>query len=48
VAGNARAAATRWGIEPAAVETLWRSMIDWSIAREAGALGERPDCAERG
>jgi isochorismate pyruvate lyase len=48
VAGNARAAATRWGIEPAAVETLWRSMIDWSIAREAGALGARPDCAERG
>jgi isochorismate pyruvate lyase len=48
VATNARAAAIRWGIEPAAVEALWRTMIDWSIAREAEALDETPDPAERG
>jgi isochorismate pyruvate lyase len=40
VAGNARAAAAAWGIEPGAVEALWRTIIEWSIAREAVALGE--------
>lgn len=40
VAGNARAAAAAWGLEPGAVEALWRTIIDWSIAREADALGE--------
>ena len=47
VAGNARAAAARWGIEPGAVEALWRTMIDWSIAREAVALDEE-NGADRG
>ena len=38
VAGNARAAAACWGLEAAAVETLWRTIIEWSIAREAEKL----------
>jgi isochorismate pyruvate lyase len=40
VAGNARDAAAEWGLEPAAVEALWRTIIEWSIAREAAALGD--------
>ncbi|HRO12333.1 chorismate mutase [Amaricoccus sp.] len=48
VAGNARAAAAAWGIEPAAVEALWRTIIGWSIAREQAALGEAPEDAGRG
>jgi isochorismate pyruvate lyase len=40
VAGNARAAAATWGLDPAAVEALWRTIIEWSIARETKALGE--------
>ncbi|HVH01356.1 MAG TPA: chorismate mutase [Amaricoccus sp.] len=40
VAGNARAAAAAWGLDPPAVEALWRQIIEWSIAREASALGE--------
>ena len=40
VAGNARAAAATWGLDPDAVEALWRTIIEWSIAREATALGE--------
>lgn len=39
VASHARAEAAGWGIDPAAVEALWRMMIEWSIAREAAALG---------
>jgi len=45
VARNARTAAEAWGIEPAAVEALWRTIIGWSIAREAEALGEAPEAA---
>ena len=40
VAGNARAAAAAWGIEADAVEALWRTIIEWSISREAVSLGE--------
>jgi len=43
VAGHARAEAAAWGIDPAAVEALWRTMIEWSIAREAAALGDVSD-----
>jgi len=40
VARNARGAAARWGLEAEEVEALWRTIIEWSIAREAEALGE--------
>ena len=40
VVANARDAAAAWGLDPAAVEALWRTIIEWSIAREADALGE--------
>lgn len=40
VVARARTAAAAEGIEPAAVEALWRAMVEWSIAREARALGE--------
>jgi isochorismate pyruvate lyase len=42
VAGNARAAAAAWGIDADAVEALWRTIVEWSIARETAALGETP------
>jgi isochorismate pyruvate lyase len=38
VARNARAAAARQGLDAEAVEALWRTIIEWSIAREAEAL----------
>ena len=40
VAGNARAAAAAWGLDADAVEALWRTIIEWSIAREAVSLGD--------
>ena len=43
VARNARDVAAEWGLEPAAVEALWRKIIEWSIAREVVALGEAGD-----
>jgi isochorismate pyruvate lyase len=44
VARNARDAAARWGLDAEAVEALWRTIIDWSIAREAAVLGEGAPC----
>ncbi len=34
VVRRVRAAADRNGLDPALVETLWRALIEWSIARE--------------
>ncbi|WP_424929984.1 chorismate mutase [Amaricoccus tamworthensis] len=34
VVRRVRAAADRNGLDPALVETLWRDLIEWSIARE--------------
>lgn len=39
VVANVRTAATERGLEPALAETLWRVLIDWSIAREEKVLG---------
>lgn len=39
VVARVRAAAEGQGADPALVESLWRQMIEWSIAREEAALG---------
>ncbi|GHC30431.1 MULTISPECIES: chorismate mutase [Gemmobacter] len=39
VVAKVRARAEAEGLDPALVETLWRQMIDWSIAREEKVLG---------
>ncbi len=39
VVSNVRAHAERSGLAPDLVETLWRGLIDWSIAREENRLG---------
>lgn len=39
VVGNVRAHAAELGLPPDAVESLWRRLIDWSIAREEAVLG---------
>lgn len=39
VVNNARQCATTKGLDPDLVEHLWRHLIDWSIAREAQAIG---------
>jgi isochorismate pyruvate lyase len=38
VALKARDAAARWRLDADAVESLWRTIIEWSIAREATQL----------
>lgn len=39
VVARVRAAAADQGADAALVESLWRQMIEWSIAREEAALG---------
>ncbi len=39
VVENVRRAAGAAGLEPDLAETLWRVLIDWSIAREERVLG---------
>jgi isochorismate pyruvate lyase len=39
VAANARANAQSMGYDPDFAETLWRQIIEWSIAREEKVLG---------
>lgn len=40
VIANARAAADERGLDPELIETIWRAMVEWSIAREERVLGE--------
>lgn len=37
---NARAAAGDQGLDPDLIESLWRQLVDWSIAREARVIRE--------
>jgi isochorismate pyruvate lyase len=37
---NAREHAVRAGLDPDLIETLWRQLVDWSIAREARVIRE--------
>lgn len=39
VVANVRAEAAAQGLAPDLAETLWRQLIDWSIAREETVLG---------
>ena len=39
VAANARKNAEAAGLDPEFTETLWRQLIEWSIAREERAMG---------
>lgn len=39
VIANARAAAIERRLDPDLVETIWRTMVEWSIAREERVLG---------
>ena len=39
VVANVRAAAQAQGLAPELAETLWRRLIEWSIAREENHLG---------
>lgn len=41
VVANARAEAARLGYDPDLTELLWRTIIEWSIAREERVLGPR-------
>ncbi|MGC9370514.1 MAG: chorismate mutase [Paracoccaceae bacterium] len=43
VAANARRNAEAAGLDADFAEALWRSMIDWSIAREERVLGPTPE-----
>jgi isochorismate pyruvate lyase len=43
VVAKVRAEAEMRGLDAAAVEALWRAMIDWSIAREERVLGRGTD-----
>ena len=43
VAANARRNAEAAGLDADFAEALWRSMIDWSIAREERVLGPSPE-----
>lgn len=40
VVGNVRCHAAEQGLPPDMIETLWRQLIDWSIAREESHLGQ--------
>lgn len=42
VVANARRNAAEAGLDPDFAETLWRTMIEWAIAREEGVLGPSP------
>lgn len=46
VVRNVRVRAMAEGLDPALIETLWRILIDWSIAREEDVLG--PDAPSEG
>ena len=37
---NARAVAGGEGLDPDLIESLWRQLVDWSIAREARVIRE--------
>ncbi|MBY6059781.1 chorismate mutase [Leisingera daeponensis] len=37
---NARAAAEGEGLDPDLIESLWRQLVEWSIAREARVIRE--------
>ncbi|RID92632.1 chorismate mutase [Gemmobacter lutimaris] len=39
VVAKVRARAEAEGLDPALIESLWRQLIDWSIAREEKVLG---------
>ena len=43
VVAHVRARAGQEGLDPDLAERLWRHLIDWSIAREAVALGEEEE-----
>ena len=40
VIANVRGLADAQGLDPVLAETLWRELIEWSIAREALHLGD--------
>jgi isochorismate pyruvate lyase len=40
VVANVRSAAQGRGLDPELIETLWRQLIEWSIAREEQVLGK--------
>lgn len=40
VVANAREAAAERGLDPDLIETIWRIMVEWSIAREEKVLGK--------
>ena len=40
VVTNACAQAAARGLDPALIETIWRMMVEWSIAREERVLGK--------
>lgn len=40
VVARVRAAAAERGLDPDLAETLWRQIIEWSIAREERVLGK--------
>lgn len=42
VVAKVRRTATDEGLDPALAETLWRQLIDWSIAREDASLRSDP------
>ncbi|WP_271881029.1 chorismate mutase [Phaeobacter italicus] len=37
---NARTTAEATGLDPDLIETIWRQLVDWSIAREARVIRE--------
>lgn len=43
VVQNVRSHAQEAGLDPDLVETIWRGMIEWSIAREEMTLGTSPN-----
>ncbi len=43
VVQNARTNATAAGFDPALAETIWRQMIEWSIAREETAMAAQKE-----
>ena len=43
VVTNARNHAMAGGLDPELVETIWRMMVEWSIAREERVLGKGED-----
>lgn len=40
VIANVRARATAEGLDASLAETIWRQLIEWSIAREEAAMGK--------